>query len=331
MKRVAFFIPHVGCPRQCIFCNQNTISGCDRPPSVDEVEATLYEIAKENGFSQNDTEIAFFGGSFTAIPPEIRKAYLDVAKKYCTEQGFSGIRFSTRPDCISEEIMKELSLYPISTIELGVQSLDNRVLELNNRGNSAADVYKAVGLIKGSKLGLTLQMMVGMYGDSESGAIETAKKIIELSPNEVRIYPTLVLKDTYLEELYNCGKYLPLELERTIEIGSKLLEMFEKANISVIRLGLHQEDGLVGNIIAGPHHPALRELCEGQKLYRRILTEINLLNCKIVTVYLSKYDVSKLTGHDGWVLRKFDENGINLTLKVDSNFAKGQIKIEQKS
>ena len=331
MRRIAFFIPHEGCPRHCVFCNQNSISGVSKVPSLSEIENTLTTARENLGIATKDTQIAFFGGSFTAINPKLRKSLLETATKYCGEGGFSGIRFSTRPDCITPEILEELSHYAVSHIELGVQSMDDRVLTMNRRGHTYHDTIRASKLIKQAGYPQTLQMMIGLYGDTWDTSINTAYDIADLEPEEVRIYPTLVLKNTYLSKLYETGQYVPLELTNTIKIGAELLDIFAARNIKVIRLGLHDEDGFKNEVIAGPHHPALRELSEGYRRYNKALDIIEKENiyAKNPTIVVSPRDISKIKGHGGWVLSLFENKGYRIKIEISKDIESGDIKVKQ--
>ena len=200
---ISIFVPHLGCPCQCSFCNQKTITGQANQPTPQDVDKAVKTALKSKGF---DYEIAFFGGSFTAIDREYMISLLKAANKYIKSNEVKGIRISTRPDCIDEEILDLLKEYGVTSIELGAQSMDDEVLLANRRGHTAKDVENASELIKSYGFELGLQMMTGLYKDSEEKAIKTAEKIIALSPQTVRIYPTVVLKGTYLADLYLSGE-----------------------------------------------------------------------------------------------------------------------------
>ena len=237
---VAFFIPHIGCPNKCSFCDQKAISGKQNMPSIQEIKDTVYNSLNylpENMIKKS--EIAFFGGSFTAIDRELMISLLESVQDYIGKNKFLGIRISTRPDSINEEVLTILKKYNVSSIELGAQSMSDKVLEANMRGHTANDVVKSSNLIKKFGFSLGLQMMTGLYCDNEDGALYTASEFIKLKPDTVRIYPTVVLKNTHLEKLYNKGAYNPFGLDDTISLCAKLLDIFESNNINVIRVGLH--------------------------------------------------------------------------------------------
>ncbi|WP_085833657.1 elongator complex protein 3 [Clostridium merdae] len=268
---IAIFVPHAGCPQHCSFCSQNSITGKDRLPTPDEVRATL-KIAKENLKEKSCfAEIAFFGGSFTAINRGDMLALLEAAAPCVWDGDFSGIRISTRPDAIDEEVLTLLKHYGVRTIELGAQSMNDTVLRMNRRGHIAEQVCEASHLIHNAGFSLGLQMMTGLWGDTAAGALQTAQEFAKLKPDCVRIYPTIVMKGTELAQRYRTGEYLPMNLEDTVELCCELLEFFEANSIPVIRLGLHSSPEMQQNQIAGPWHPAFRELCESRLFLRRLL------------------------------------------------------------
>lgn len=272
-SNIPIFISHRGCPHNCIYCNQKVITGSSGQIDKEELVKTIEDYLSTQE-EERIKEIAFFGGSFTALDLETQAFYLDLAKAYVGTRGIIGIRFSTRPDAISEEIMAFLSDYPISTIELGVQSLDDRVLLASGRGHGIVDVLRAVNLIRSTDIQLGLQMMTGLPSDDYDSALFTAEKIISLKPDFVRIYPTLVIKGTGLETLMARGVYIPWNLEETLELLTDLMTLFLRAQIPVIRLGLYSSDeGFLDSIVAGPYHPALRSLVMG-RLYRRSLEKL---------------------------------------------------------
>lgn len=268
---VALFIPHAGCPYQCSFCNQRSITGQVHQPLPEEVTQTL-EIAKQ-GLKEKSyfSEIAFFGGSFTAIDRNYMLSLLQAAAPYLQDNTFSGIRISTRPDAIDEDILSILKEYGVTTIELGAQSMNDQVLRQNRRGHTAQQVRHAAGLIRAAGFSLGLQMMTGLYGDTPDGAIATAHALAALRPDCVRIYPTVIMKDTELAERYLAGEYQPMPLEQAVALCGDLLDFFQQEEIPVIRLGLHSTPELLRDRLAGPWHPAFRELCESRLLLCRML------------------------------------------------------------
>jgi histone acetyltransferase (RNA polymerase elongator complex component) len=269
---VALFVAHEGCPHTCSFCNQRTISGFTKrlkPQDVDEA----CRIALSSGrVDAKTSEIAFFGGSFTAIDRDYMLCLLERANEYINKGLFKGVRISTRPDCINEEILNILKKNGVSAIELGAQSMDDGVLSLNERGHTADDVRNASRLIKEYGFELGLQMMTGLYGSSYDRDVFTAEELIKLNPETVRIYPTVVLEGTRLAELMRSGEYKPQTLDEAVELCARLLLMFEEKDIKVIRLGLHSGGNVDEGYLAGAYHPAFRELCESRIFLKKMLS-----------------------------------------------------------
>ncbi len=309
---VSLFVPHLGCPNSCIFCNQKTISGKTQPLKISDIEEAC-EIAKNGNYCKENSEIAFFGGSFTAIDRDEMIKYLSVAAPY-SEKYFGGIRISTRPDCIDREVLEILKKYNVSAIELGAQSMSEEVLRANERGHSPEDTVNAAVLIKEYGFSLGLQMMTGLYGSDSEKDIYTAEKFIELQPDTVRIYPTVVLEDTKLCSLFRSGEYVPPTREETVSLCAQLLLMFHKENIRVIRLGLHSGGNVEEGFVAGVYHPAFRELCEG-KIYRDIIEEkIKSLPPGRYEISVKDSEVSKASGHKRCNIEYFAEKGKQLKI-----------------
>ena len=216
---ISIFVPHIGCPNQCSFCNQRYITGAHKAPSSNDVAEAVISARSAANYSPKHTEIAFFGGSFTAINRNYMLELLKTASWFVENEIVSGIRISTRPDAIDDETLRLLKQYNVTAIELGAQSMRDRVLKMNNRGHTSDDVVRACELIRKYGFSLGLQMMTGLYKDSDTAAISTAKQIIKIKPDTVRIYPTIVLKDTDLEALYADNKYQPQTLEEAVELA----------------------------------------------------------------------------------------------------------------
>ncbi|CAH2212953.1 elongator complex protein 3 [Tepidibacter aestuarii] len=323
MKRriIPVFVPHKGCPHDCIFCNQKKITGVSTDVSANDVKNIIEEYLETMDDGVH-IEVAFFGGSFTAIDINIQKELLSVAKEYVDKGIIKDIRLSTRPDCIDEIILDNLKEHKVSIIELGVQSMDDDVLKQSIRGHSQEDVVRAVNLIKKYGFELGLQMMLGLPSDNEKKCTQTADKFIALRPSFVRIYPTLVVKDTGLENLYNESKYSPFDLDTTIEISKKLLIKFQLENIKVIRVGLQTtEDISLGkDVVCGPHHPSLRELIEA-KIYRDYIENIiKSSNIKdSITVYVNKRNISKIVGNKkSNIIYLYERYNIKMLVKEDN-------------
>lgn len=260
-KIIPIFVPHQGCPHDCIFCNQKKITGVSTSMTADKTRKTIEEALKTID-KKAKIEIAFFGGSFTAIDSKIQKELLTVANEYKQKGIVNDIRMSTRPDCIDEDSIELVKSLGTTIIELGVQSMDKDVLIDSLRGHDNNIVNKSAKLIKKNGIKLGLQMMVGLPSDSEEKCIETAMKFVDMKPDFVRIYPTIIIKETGLEIAYINGLYKPFELKECVDIVKKLVVIFEKNNIDIIRVGLQSTDDIkVGvDIVDGPYHPAFREL-----------------------------------------------------------------------
>ena len=277
----------------------------------------------------NKGEIAFFGGSFTAIDKDYMISLLERAKMYIDKGLFAGIRISTRPDCISEEILDILKHYGVTSIELGCQSMSDEVLRLNNRGHLAKDVVYSAGMIKSYGFEFGVQMMTGLYGDDNETAIETAKKLIALSPDTARIYPTVVLENTELERLYKSGEYTPQSVDEAAELCSELLMMFHEKGIRVIRVGLHSGGNVEEGYVAGAYHPAFREICESRIYLRKVLSEIKRQGTPKgdLTVTVGSSFVSMMSGQKKFNSEKLREMGYNLKIKQDKNMKKYEIEV----
>lgn len=268
---IPIFVPHYGCPHDCVFCNQKKITGLATDVKPWQVEKIIEEHLAS--FQANSTiEVAFYGGSFTAIDIEIQKQLLSVPQDYKKRGKIQGIRLSTRPDCINREVLENLKNYSVDTIELGIQSLDSDVLYHSGRGHTSEDLYTASKLINEYNINLGLQMMIGLPWDTLEKNIYTCNEFIKLSPYCVRIYPTLIIKDTYLEKQFLQGEYSPISLEEGVERSSLLLMMFTVNNINVIRIGLQPTENiqLGKDVVAGPFHPAFRQLVE-TNIYKILL------------------------------------------------------------
>ncbi len=293
---ISVFVPHIGCPHRCSFCNQNTITGEQKAPTAADVAHAVKTAASYSGYDPKKTELAFFGGSFTAIDRDYMLELLNAGYAFIKDGLISGIRVSTRPDAIDEGILDVLKSHGVTAIELGCQSLNDEVLRLNHRGHTAEDVEKASALIKNYGFSLGLQMMTGLYGDSDSGAIKTAEDIIRFGADTVRIYPTILLKGTYLYSLYKKGEYAPQSLEQAIELTAQLLIIFKNSGVKVIRVGLHTIDE--SGFVAGPWHPAFGELCKSRVLVKKVLKIIEDENIPRgdIVIYVPKGYTSAMTG-----------------------------------
>lgn len=301
---IPIFVPHIGCPHNCVFCNQGKITGqnlkeiavkSNEEVTAESTRKTIEEYLETIDKNDSIIEVSFFGGTFTGIPMEKQRELLAVAKEYKDSKKIDYIRMSTRPDYINEEILKHLKSYDADIIELGVQSLDNEVLKKSGRGHSVEDVKLASDLIK--KFGFTLghQIMLGLPGDTFEKDIYTCSESIKMKPDICRIYPALVIKDTPMEEMYSRGDYKPYTLNEAVTVCTVLYAMYIENNINVIRIGLQPTENINydGDIVDGPFHPAFRELVESKIYNSAINKHISNLGENIV-IRVNQRDISKV-------------------------------------
>ena len=295
---IPVFVPHVGCPNDCVFCNQRRISGVVRPITPEEVSCAIREGAAvtPNGVER---QLAFYGGSFTAIPVGEQIALLEAAQPYLADGTLTSLRLSTRPDAIDEEVLQRLKRYGVKTIELGAQSMDDTVLTLAGRGHTAEAVSNAARMVKDHGFTLILQMMTGLPGDEDGQAsLLTAKAIAALKPHGVRIYPTVVVRDTALYEQWQAGSYREHTVEAAVDICARIVPIFDEAGIPVIRLGLNPtEDLSAGDAAGGAYHPALGELVRSRMMLNTVRERLR--GCKAgerVLIEVGKGRLSQMIG-----------------------------------
>ena len=297
---IPIFIPFLGCPHDCAFCNQVKITNykdnINKENTIRQINQYLSYFPK----NENLKEIAFFGGSFTGLDEKVMISYLEIALNYKKKGIIDRIRLSTRPDYINNSILDILKKYEVDVIELGIQSLDNEILNANERGHSKEDSIRASKLIKDYGFKLGHQIMPGLYKDSFDKAIKTGLESIKMNPDMVRIYPTLVIKDTKLEKLYKECLYKPLSLDEAIEISSRLYMIYSYKKIPVIRIGLQPTENIneKKDVVAGPFHPSIRQLVETNihKIYLEELIDKYRLKDKI-KIHISNRDISIIAGN----------------------------------
>ncbi|SCY84834.1 elongator complex protein 3 [Alkaliphilus peptidifermentans] len=298
---IPIFIPHRGCPHDCSFCNQKRIAGDITEITGVDVGA-LIEKYLEIYPEDMDKEVAFYGGSFTGIPLDKQTELLEPAWQAKKKGYIKDIRLSTRPDYINKSILQQLGAYGVSIIELGVQSTNDHVLMLNQRGHTKDDVDKAVLDIKAAGYQLGLQMMLGLAGDTHESINRTVEDFIQWKPDFVRVYPTIVIKDTLLEELYKSGDYIPFSLVECVAIAKEVLKKFQNAEIPVIRMGLQSTEEITygKSVVAGPYHPAFREMVETE-IYRdkiqAIIESKGQTDFQNLIIYCNQKDSSKVAGY----------------------------------
>ena len=333
---IPIFVPHLGCPNDCVFCNQKSISGQTKQVTKEDVKNIIEEHLK---YIKKDSkvEVAFFGGSFTGIEEAKQEELLSTAYEYIKQKKVDSIRISTRPDYIDKKNLKRLKKYKVKTIELGVQSANDYILKKAGRGHTFEDVVKASKLIRWYGFDLGHQMMVGLPESTTVDEINTAKQLIKLKPKMVRIYPVLVIKNTKLEKDYNDGKYKPLTVTQAVEVCKELVKLFVKKHIEVIRIGLQPTDTITNpdndksEVVAGPFHPAFRQLVESGMWYDVIVEKIKQLNTKVkeVVVTVNPADVNNVIGQRKDNINNLrDVYDVNLIVKADEKIKQGKSKIE---
>ena len=334
---IPIFVPHLGCPNDCVFCNQTKISGQKTNVTKEDVVKTVEYYLEHMKEPDKTVEIAFFGGSFTGIEEEVQNELLDAAYQFIKDGKVDSIRISTRPEYIDKNILKRLKKYRVKTIELGVQSANDYILRKSGRGHTFEDVKKASKLIRWNGFKLGHQMMVGLPDSTKIDEINTAKSLIKLKPKMVRIYPVLVIKGTQLEKDYENGTYKPLNIVQAVEICKELVRMFDKKHIDVIRIGLQNTDEINNpelensEVVAGPYHPAFRQLVESSMWYDAIVEKIKKLTIKVkkVEVEVNSQDLNSVIGHKKENVIKLKETyDVDLIVKQNDEIKQGKSKIE---
>lgn len=339
MKRkyiIPIFVPHLGCPMNCTFCNQKTISGEQKQVTKDDVKLTI-ETYLDSFKEEQPVEVAFFGGSFTGIDEQKQEELLQAAYEYIKMGKVDSIRISTRPDYINKDILKRLKKYKVETIELGVQSSNDYILNKCKRGHTFEDVKKASKLIR--RFGFTLghQMMVGLPESTRLDELNTARDIAKLKPKIVRIYPVLVIKGTKLAEEYEEGNYEPLAVEQAVEICKELYYFFKSKNITVIRMGLQNTDTISSpqnqqsEVIAGPYHEAFGQLVEDAMWYDSIIEKIKAFNVKVkeVAIRVNAQNANNVVGHKKENIEKLKElYDVDVKVIQDESMKNGKFEVE---
>ena len=333
---VPIFISHFGCPCRCVYCDQRKLA---RPASALPTPEEIYEEI-ERGLSlgtrkrkqQRTVQVAFYGGSFTALPLQIQRALLCSAAPFLEAGRVHSLRLSTRPDSISPEVLEILRTHTVATVELGVQSMDDDVLRISQRGYGRQEVIKAVGDLLQGNFEVGMQLMVGLPGDSVQRFDATVEAVIDLRPHFVRLYPTLVIKGTALARWFRQGRYHPLSLEEAIARTKGALQRFRQARIPVIRVGLQPTPTLEtpGTIVAGPYHPAFRQLVESSLLYEQaasLLAGLGSGGENPPTFLISSHDISTFYGQGGRNMKRLRETfGLQeIMVKTDPEQERGTI------
>lgn len=320
---IPVFISHRGCPNDCVFCNQKKITArqgdVTRQDVINTIETYMSTLKDMN---LECIEISFYGGSFTGIPIKEQNEYLSIAYEYKKKGIIDKIHMSTRPDYIDREILDNLKRFEVDVIELGVQSFADDVLLASNRGHTSDAVYAACDLIKEYGFTLGIQLMVGLPGDSKETCIYSARETVKIKPELARIYPTVIIDDTELLEMYKRGEYNALSLEDAIDISKEMYLILDEAGINIMRVGLKSTDIINENgaVTAGTYHPAFRQLVEGQIAKERIESQITSQD-KEVTVICNSMDISNAAGHKGCNKSYYKEKypGLKMGFKADDS------------
>ncbi|MBI5694833.1 MAG: radical SAM protein [Nitrospirae bacterium] len=327
---VPVFIPHHGCPHRCVFCNQSGITGQQSAPTPDEVREYLSRHLSKN---TPHAVVAFYGGSFTGLPLSEQEGYLSAAREFIRKGHANGIRLSTRPDYIHDDTPGFLKSYGVEVVELGVQSMDDRVLAKSARGHAAADTVRASGLIKDAGLELGIQVMPGMPGDTPEGFIETVRRVIDIKPHIARIYPVLVIAGSPLELVWRRGEYVPLGIDDAVELSAKAVTMFREAGIKVVRVGLQPGRELEDSLLAGPYHPAFGHMVESaialSRMQDALLGYTGMHDNEAVEFLVNPAELSVYKG-----IRRANEaalararGGLGVRVKADAGVAKGEFRL----
>jgi histone acetyltransferase (RNA polymerase elongator complex component) len=297
---IPVFIPHAGCPHQCVFCNQNLISGVSSKISAIRVRSAVESFLRYKSERRNSIQIAFFGGNFLGIEIDEIKRLLAEAAVLVEAGQANSIRFSTRPDTIDRSRLDLIKNFPVSTVELGVQSMDDRVLRKTKRGHTSADTQSAVERLKEFNYQIGVQLMVGLPGDDPARLFASARRVAELKPDFIRIYPTVVVAGSPLAKLYQAGRYKPLSLEDAVLQVKDLYRYFDRKNIQIIRMGLQATDDLQegSSILAGPYHPSFGHLVLSEIFLDRAMSTIRSTKPKgdAIALHVHPRSVSKMRG-----------------------------------
>lgn len=320
---IPIFIPHEGCPNDCVFCNQKIITARSKPVTTEDVHNIIDTYLSTLKDKELDTlEIAFFGGSFTGIPMEKQSEYLKIAYKYKQEGIIDKIHLSTRPDYINVEILDNLKAYEVDVIELGVQSFSQKVLDASKRGHSVEDVYRACELIKDYGFTLGIQLMIGLPGDTRELSVYSATKAAELKPQLARLYPTVILEDTELAQMFRDGTYNGLIESEAVETCAQMYKILYDAGINIMRVGLKSTDLVTNNSdLGGNYHPAFRQLVEG-KIAREIIEEaLQQTNDTTLTFAANPKSFSNMIGHNGINKKYFESQYPHIEIKYISDLS----------
>jgi radical SAM enzyme (TIGR01210 family) len=332
---IPVFLPGVGCRQRCIFCNQEIVTDVSRILLPEELERHILRCLSNVWREKfSGVEVAFYGGSFTGLPPERQREYFEVLRPFRERGEVDAIRISTRPDFVDAERIALLKASGVRVIEIGAQSMDDEVLERARRGYTARAVVDAARAVHEFGLQLGIHLMLGLPGDTVEKALRSADEVITLKPHFVRIHPTLVLRDTELARMYQDGHYVPWSPEAIVETAKDLLTRFDSAGIRVARIGLQPSARLLdaSNILAGYNHPALKEVCESLLFFDQMKALVRTSAARLpvqagLTFLVNPKDMSKAVGHGKENLKKLQRfcRGTAISFHADGGIPRGKI------
>jgi histone acetyltransferase (RNA polymerase elongator complex component) len=297
---IPVFIPHEGCRFRCVFCDQHAVTGDHAPPvRPDSIRETVRAYRETIPPGQGEPQLAFFGGSFTALDEDRQEELLAVGRELIDAGLIQSIRVSTRPDAIDETVMDRLIRFGVRTVEIGVQTMEDNVLARSQRGHTVCETVQAVQALKSQNVEWIAQIMPGLPGDTQETMIRTAERVADLLPDGVRIYPALVISGTRMERMYESGQYTPLPLPQAIRIVKRMVEVFEARSIPIIRIGLCPSANLKGRVVAGPYHPALGSLVYEALLLDEMIAAVGqkTVQNKRIVIYVHPHDISRAVGN----------------------------------
>lgn len=330
---IPLFIPHMGCPHDCVFCNQNAITATDSPITVTDVKRIVdSRLADLLPLGLDHLEAAFFGGSFNGLPVRTQREFLSALIPYKQNGLIQKIRLSTRPDYISSEILDMLSSYEVDIIELGAQSFDDGVLLQSSRGHTAAQTIQACHMIIRKGFSLGIQLMVGLPGDTKEKSLSSAGLAVGLAPDFVRIYPTVVLEGSMLAEMLRNGDFHPTPFDQTVETVKEMVRIFDQHQIPVIRVGLKSTGNIcVSADLSGNYHPAFRQLVEGSLAYDDVAAQLQALGIMDGRVLLRAHPASfsNLVGHKAMNKRSLSDNfpDVRFSFRADASIPKNKYSV----
>ena len=332
---VPVFIPHAGCPHQCAFCNQNVITQQHQPkPSIPEIESAIEHFLQYRQPHHAQPEISFYGGNFLGLDTELIQKLLLLAQDFVDKTQAQSIRFSTRPDTITADKLDQLKYFSVRTIELGIQSMDDNVLRHARRGHTVDDVLWAVRLLKQYGYTIGAQIMIGLPYQDAVSALDTARQVAALHPDFVRIYPTVVLKDSQLETWYRKKKYEPLTLDAAVDQTKNIYAIFHHKKIPVIRMGLQASKDLhVSNaLVAGPYHPAFGHMVHSGLFFDKVVAELETKSLPIpdITIFVHPNSIPKMRGLKNSNIKRLKERFMIQSVQVmgDDSLAEDEVRVQ---